>query len=710
MPNVIEILVHATNHTGKAFTEAESGAKSMTATFGKVGMIAGAAMIAIGAEAVKMNAHYENAVTRLETSAGESAKNINLVSNGMLDMASKVGFGANELAKGMYTVESAGYHGADGLTVLKAAAQGAKDENADLGKVANAVTDILLDYHLKASAAADVTSQMVKAVSYGKTNFEAFSASMGSVLPIASALHIKFQDVAGVEAIMTSHGFTAARASMNIANAMRSLANPTAKMYGEMKLLGTSAREVQDMLGTKGLAYTMQFLSEKAKAGAAGLGQTYVGAMRELMGTAPGLAVALMTTGENAKATNEAIDGISKATADAKGNVEGFAAIQQNLAFKMDQAKAAAETLMIRLGQALTPVIDKLADSATTLLDYLSNHIGVLETVGAVVGGVVVVAFLAWAASAAAAAASTIAATWPILAIIAVLAGLAFALKYAWDHSEAFRNIIREIAAVVMPILRTALDQVKEAFKSLTDGTIPWAEILKVVGIALGAVAVVIVTQVITSVVLFVALLRGVIEVTKLLWMAFKASVMLILDFLGLIIVGAAKAFGWVPGLGPKLKAAAEQFKTFRDQVNYMLGGIKDRQVQVTVTAIGNGVNLVQQSTGRVAYQNTHGPTVRAYAHGGIVGAAASGGLRNGLFMAGEHGRELISLGGSASGARVYSNPDTERMLSSGISRGGSTEVRFVGDTPIVNLFLTVIREIVRTHGRGDVQIAFGSN
>jgi SLT domain-containing protein len=56
-----------------------------------------------------------------------------------------------------------------------------------------------------------------------------------------------------------------------------------------------------------------------------------------------------------------------------------------------------------------------------------------------------------------------------------------------------------------------------------------------------------------------------------------------ILGPLGLIVHGAAAAFGWVPGLGGKLKGAAKAFDTFKASVNRSLGGINGRTVNVGV-------------------------------------------------------------------------------------------------------------------------------
>lgn len=51
----------------------------------------------------------------------------------------------------------------------------------------------------------------------------------------------------------------------------------------------------------------------------------------------------------------------------------------------------------------------------------------------------------------------------------------------------------------------------------------------------------------------------------------------------GFIINGAAKAFGWIPGIGGALKGAASAFNTFRDNVNNALNGVNNKTVNVSV-------------------------------------------------------------------------------------------------------------------------------
>jgi hypothetical protein len=223
--------------------------------------VAGAALYA-GTKAVHMAADFESGMTRLVTGAGESRANLGVVSAGVLDMAGQVGVSTDAMARALYTIESGGQHGADGLNVLRAAAEGAKAENADLTTVADAVTSVLQDYHLKASDAALVTSQLVTAVGSGKTTMELFAGSLHSVLPIASSAGISLADVSGALASMTVHGMSADQAAENLNDTIKHLLAPTMVQTKELGQLGLSSSKLADMLGKRGVTGTLQDLSQ----------------------------------------------------------------------------------------------------------------------------------------------------------------------------------------------------------------------------------------------------------------------------------------------------------------------------------------------------------------------------------------------------------------------------------------------------------------
>jgi Phage-related minor tail protein/Transglycosylase SLT domain len=251
--------------------------------------------------ATKAAGDYQSLLVKLVTTAGESNSNLKLVGDGMLKLAGQVGIGATDLARGMYTIESAGFHGADGLNVLKASAQGARQEQADLGAVANAVSTILHDYHKPASDAATVTSQLVTAVAHGKTTFEELTASLHSVTPVAAAMNIPLADIVGTLAAMTQSGETADQATENMRNALLTLQKPSQGMISELAQLGIQAADLNNMLSTKGLAGTLNTISVAILTKMGPAGRVMLDALNESQLGAQGLQQMLGTMSGNLK-------------------------------------------------------------------------------------------------------------------------------------------------------------------------------------------------------------------------------------------------------------------------------------------------------------------------------------------------------------------------------------------------------------------------
>jgi TP901 family phage tail tape measure protein len=435
-------------------------------------MGAGLAAAAVTYESVKAATSFQTLLTRLVTTAGESKSNLDLVRRGILDISSSVGVSANEVAKGMYTVESAGYHGAAGVQVLRAATEGAAIEGADFATVSNAVTDVLKDYHWTADQAGTATSQLIKAVSYGKTNFQNMSAAMANVLPLASSLHIKLNDVTGVLAEMTAHGMTAARASFNIANAMRSLAKPTNVMEKEFKLFGLTSRQVQDSLSSKGLAGTIQMLSETAHKGASSVGQTYNEALGKLMGTATGLQVALLTTGENTADTNKAIKGIGEASTEAGGHVEGFSELQNTLANRLNRAKAAIHNAGIAIGTALLPAVTKIAGAIANFLTPLASWVQKHQRLTTIVlGSLMALGALAAIISIVSAALTVLMS--PVTLVIIAIAALVAGLIYAYKHFKTFHDIVNQVGAFLKTTFVTAWKVISTVIGEFVNTILP---------------------------------------------------------------------------------------------------------------------------------------------------------------------------------------------------------------------------------------------
>lgn len=107
------------------------------------------------------------------------------------------------------------------------------------------------------------------------------------------------------------------------------------------------------------------------------------------------------------------------------------------------------------------------------------------------------------------------------------------------------------------------------------------------------------------------------------------------------LLNAASSALGWIPGLGPKLKAAQTMFAQFRAAVNKELSKIQDRNVMVTVTTVRRE-KVERQLRGQHGESGT--------------GRRASGGpvLSGRQYLVGERGPELLTMG--AQSGRITPN------------------------------------------------------
>ncbi|WP_328757474.1 phage tail tape measure protein [Streptomyces sp. NBC_00271] len=218
--------------------------------------------VGVAAASVKMAGDFQAQTMVLHTAAGESLRGLETVRKGILNISAGTGTGIQNLTDGMYQIEKAGYRGADGLKVLQAAAQGAKEENASLDSVTNAMTSVMASYHLKASDSVRVMNGMKTAAGEGKMTMEQFASSLSTVLPIASANKISFEEVGGALATLTQHGTSAREGTQELASTIRSLAAPNNVAIQEMQRLGLSSTDVSTHLGKRGLTGTLDLLSQ----------------------------------------------------------------------------------------------------------------------------------------------------------------------------------------------------------------------------------------------------------------------------------------------------------------------------------------------------------------------------------------------------------------------------------------------------------------
>lgn len=470
-------------------TSADSAQAALTSlTIGGIA-IAGAALIGIGAKSVDMAAKFQESTNMLVTSAGEIRSNLEMVRAGILQMSIDTATSTTELVSGMYMVESAGFHGADGLLVLKAAAEGAKAEQASLASVSNAVTSALTAYSLKGTDATWVTNTLVAAVGAGKMHMQDLATALKNVLPVAATFGISLKDTTAALATMTVQGDDAASAATHLRQFILALEAPTKAGAKALASIGLSSAEVAKEMRISlpdAIAMIMDALKKKFPEGS----DAYNQALKSISGGTKQMMAILELSGKHLGTFRSDVDQISKAVKEGGGNILGWTSIQGNFNFKMESAKNAVSAFMIILGTNLLPVLSKVLDAVTPMIaaftkwtfsghavsdvvKFVTDHaqvmVPVLSGVGAIIAGLLVSAFVSLAVAAGGAAVAVISATWPFIAIGVAVAGLVAIFQHFYATNAAFKTFADQMAVALKQVWSAIQANFMPALKQVGD-------------------------------------------------------------------------------------------------------------------------------------------------------------------------------------------------------------------------------------------------
>ncbi len=335
-------------------------------------VVAGAAVVAGLVASVKSSAEFEQNLLKLYTTAGEAKSALSGVGAGILDMSVEVGTGANELLKAMYYVESAGFHGAAGLNVLKIAAEGAKAENSDLIGVAHALTGVLVTYASTGITAAQAMNVLIGSVSQGSTTLNDLSSAMSNVLPAGSKFHLQLIDLTTAIATMTNQNDDASSAATHLRQVILALESPAkagAKALAEIGLSSDALHKAMSQSLPGAIQLIIDLLGKKFPEGSA----AYNDALKAISGGNKQLMGLLELSGTSLDKWKQAVKAVTGDVKAGGSAVMGWADVQKNFNFQMDAAKAAVESAAIAIGTKLLPYLTPLLGLVAPLVSQFAD-------------------------------------------------------------------------------------------------------------------------------------------------------------------------------------------------------------------------------------------------------------------------------------------------------------------------------------------------
>jgi len=464
--------------------------------------------------AVKTAADFEGQMSRVGAIAESSKGELKDMSDQAIDLGAKTSKSAAEVAQGMEELAALGFDAQQIMKAMPSVISASEASGADMAETATIMASSLNAFGLEAKDSGHVADLLAMAANKSAADISYMGDALKYAGPPAKALNVSLEDTSAAIGIMSDSGLEGSQAGTALRASFIRLANPTKKSSKAMEELGVNLSD------SKGNFVGMPKLIEQFKNGMKGMSREQkLANVAQIVGTeaASGF-LTLIDAGPSKidKFSNSLknSDGASKKAADR---------MKDNLKGSLEQLSGAFESAGIIIGNIFSPILRKLADMITWLVEKLNSMskgmqitMVVLATLAAAIGPLIfafgafiavigsamttllplivgigkaggIMAFLSGKLATAIklfpmlGSAITLA-TGPVGWIAAAIVALGVAFVVAYKKSETFRNIVNNALNGVKQTFVTVGNIIKGFFQLFKgngqDGVITLSKIL----------------------------------------------------------------------------------------------------------------------------------------------------------------------------------------------------------------------------------------
>jgi TP901 family phage tail tape measure protein len=251
------------NRVGGSASKLEGGLGKL----GKAAKAAGLALGAVGAGALKAAhsaAEFQTAMTRVQTQAGATAKDVQTLSKQVLALGTKTQQGPQQLAESLYHLKSVGMDNASAMRALKEASDLAAVGGADLEETTNALAGAWRTGIRGAKSFHGAVSTVNAIIGAGNMRMEDFNAAIGTgILPSAKEFGLSLKQVGAALALFTDEGIPADAAATRLRMSFSLLGAPSGAAENQLKKIHlTGLQLAQAMRSKDGLIGAIQLLKD----------------------------------------------------------------------------------------------------------------------------------------------------------------------------------------------------------------------------------------------------------------------------------------------------------------------------------------------------------------------------------------------------------------------------------------------------------------
>ena len=323
-------------------------------------------LVAVGAASVKMAFDFDKSMTSITALVGVGADEVAKMGDTAKRMAVDTGKSANEAAEALFFITSAGLRGEEAMGVLEASLKAAAVGLGETKTIADLSTSALNAYGSENLSASGATDILTAAVREGKLEASQLAGAMGGVIPIASNMGVRFDEVAAAMAAMSRTGTNAAEGATQLNAILASLKKPTTDAEMAFQKMGMSTDSVQKSLSEQGLLATLEMLQNGLKQTGQDTTAIFPN-IRALKGV-------LDLTGAGLESNRQIFDSLTKSMG---ATDEAFEKTSQSASFKMTKSLNAMKASLIEVGNvilvALVPAVEKIAGFLTSMSDKFKS-------------------------------------------------------------------------------------------------------------------------------------------------------------------------------------------------------------------------------------------------------------------------------------------------------------------------------------------------
>lgn len=434
--------------------EGERTEKAVTGSMGKVSSgfssaakAAGALAAAVGVgsalnKAINDARGFSRGLAEVSTLIEGTPAQMDALAKSSKALAASFGTTAQSQVEAFYQAISAGAGSVEeAAAVLDAANKFAVGGVTDVTTGVDALTTAMNAYAATNLTAAEASDALFVGIKGGKTTADELAASLGNIVPLASAAGISFDEVVAATAALTTQGLGTSEAVTGLRQTISGIIKPTSEAAKEAERLGIAFSA--DALADQGLAAFLEDVIAKTGGSQESLAQ--------LFGSVEALNTVLSMAGGGGAAFN---DILADMEVKAGATAEAYGKMADSADNRLSVATAQMSVALLEIGEAvlpmLVPAVQAVAEAVVTLSGNMSE-----------MGPVLAAAGLAFGAVAA-----------PITAIGVAMGTAAILVVNNWDEikkafssAEEFRAALDKIVEYVAALGGRLVDALKEAGK-----------------------------------------------------------------------------------------------------------------------------------------------------------------------------------------------------------------------------------------------------